>query len=82
MIIAHFDPTACQSLAAEIVNLLSTGAFQISLVAAGKIVGRCHMTVWRWIQAGKPKGYHVADRLFVSRREVMRLALKLKSQEG
>ena len=46
----------------------------ISLSEAGQIVGRSRVTVWRWVQAGRLPSTAIADRIFVRRGDVERIA--------
>ena len=46
----------------------------ISLREAAEILGKSKVTVWRWVQAGRLGSVAIADRLFVRRGDVKRIA--------
>ncbi len=50
----------------------------ISLDEAARIIGKTKVTVWRWAKSGKLRGHVIADRIFVSRRQVERIVEQAK----
>ena len=46
----------------------------ISLREAAEILGKSKVTVWRWVRAGRLPSIVIADRLFVRRGDVRRIA--------
>jgi predicted site-specific integrase-resolvase len=52
----------------------------ISLDEAGKIAGVSRISIWRWVRDGRLKGHRIADRVFVSRRELERFSARRKAR--
>ena len=67
--------SACQEQSTEAIRPRSC---RISSREVARIIGKTKVTVWRWAKRGKLKGHVIADRIFVSRRQVERIVEQAK----